>query len=259
MNKERKIVFFDIDGTLLDHDKKMPDSTKKAIKDLKDKGVYVAIATGRAPFHFEDIREELGIDTYVSCNGGYVVLEGKVIYKSILPTEDLRAIENLAMKSQHPIIYLNHQDFKVNIEGHPAVEKCMADLKLSEPLYDPNFMSQNEIYHAILCCQKEEEAIYMNRSEDFVFLRWHEQALDIIPKGLSKAKGIEAILKALSYERKDSYAFGDGHNDMEMLEFVGTGIAMGNALAELKLKANFVTEQVSKDGILLGLKKVALL
>uniref|UniRef100_UPI003081AFBA HAD hydrolase family protein n=1 Tax=Virgibacillus salexigens TaxID=61016 RepID=UPI003081AFBA len=57
-----KIVFFDIDGTILDHDKQIPLTTKKSIQKLKENGVYVAIATGRAPFMFEDIRKELQIE-----------------------------------------------------------------------------------------------------------------------------------------------------------------------------------------------------
>ncbi|MFP3360828.1 HAD hydrolase family protein, partial [Planococcus sp. SIMBA_143] len=67
-----KIVFFDIDGTLLNHDKKIPVSTREALKTLTENGVHVAIATGRAPFMFADLREDLGIDTFISFNGQYV-------------------------------------------------------------------------------------------------------------------------------------------------------------------------------------------
>jgi len=79
---ERKIIFFDIDGTLLDHDKKLPASTKKAVQLLKEQGHEVAIATGRAPFMFKDLREELDIQTYISFNGQYIVLNGEVLYKN---------------------------------------------------------------------------------------------------------------------------------------------------------------------------------
>ena len=64
-----KIVFFDIDGTLLDHDKKIPQSTRDAVKQLQEKGVHVAIATGRAPFMFEDIRKELDIHNFKTIAG----------------------------------------------------------------------------------------------------------------------------------------------------------------------------------------------
>lgn len=74
---DKKIIFFDIDGTLLDDDKKMPLTAEKAVFALKELGHEVAIATGRAPFMFKDIREQLEIDSYVSFNGQYVVLRGK--------------------------------------------------------------------------------------------------------------------------------------------------------------------------------------
>lgn len=73
---DKKIIFFDIDGTLLDDDKKMPLTAEKAVFALKELGHEVAIATGRAPFMFKDIREQLEIDSYVSFNGQYVVLRG---------------------------------------------------------------------------------------------------------------------------------------------------------------------------------------
>src|SRR5699024_5549167 len=69
----RRLFFFDIDGTLLDHDKKLPASTKKSVQKLKQQGHEVAIATGRAPFVFENICKELQINTYVGLNGQYVV------------------------------------------------------------------------------------------------------------------------------------------------------------------------------------------
>ena len=81
---EQSVIFFDIDGTLLDHDKKLPPSTKQAVFKLKELGHIVAIATGRAPFMYEDLREELGIDTFVSYNGQYVVLNGEVLHTNPL-------------------------------------------------------------------------------------------------------------------------------------------------------------------------------
>ena len=96
--KEQSIIFFDIDGTLLDTDKNLPESAKRAVARLKEDGHIVAIATGRAPFMYEELRKELGIDTFVSCNGQYVVLEGEVIYRNPLHREDLAALTEEAVK-----------------------------------------------------------------------------------------------------------------------------------------------------------------
>lgn len=76
------LIIFDIDGTLLDHDKELPESTKQAVKELKASGHVVAIATGRGPFMYENLRKELEIDTYISFNGQYVVHKNKEVYKN---------------------------------------------------------------------------------------------------------------------------------------------------------------------------------
>ena len=70
----KKMIMFDIDGTLLDHDKKMPASAKEAVRSLKEAGHEVAIATGRPPYFFKELREELEIDSFVCFNGQYVVI-----------------------------------------------------------------------------------------------------------------------------------------------------------------------------------------
>src|SRR5699024_11160356 len=102
MNK--KIVFFDIDGTLVDAQKVVPESTKKAIKILQYNGVIVALSTGRPPFLYEHIRKELNIDTYISFTGQHVVFEGKLIYSKPL---EVRIVANLykdAMKRNFPMM-----------------------------------------------------------------------------------------------------------------------------------------------------------
>lgn len=83
--------------------------------------------------------------------------------------------------------------------------------------------------------------------------------MDIIPNGGSKAKGIEKYIEKLGFNRDQVYAFGDGLNDLEMIEAVGTGIVMGNGHEDLKKLANHVTKDVSEDGIYHGLKWAGLL
>src|SRR5213595_3088611 len=100
--KMKKIVFFDIDGTLLDHDKNLPMSTRQAVMELKNNGVFVAIATGRAPFMFESLRKELEIDSYVSFNGQYVVFENEPIYENPLDSSELEMFLKDTRKNSHP-------------------------------------------------------------------------------------------------------------------------------------------------------------
>ena len=252
-------MFFDIDGTLLNHQKELPASTKKAVKELQEQGVYVAIATGRAPFMFEDLRKELEIDTFVSFNGQYVVFEGEVIYKNPLNAEKLHLLREASEKVSHPLVYLNHETMKANVENHPYINESMGSLKFVHPAYGPSFLDETEIYQALLFIEDTDQQSYVETYKDFDFIRWHQYSTDILPKGGSKAIGIQRMLERLPFKKENVFAFGDGLNDIEMIDFVGTGVAMGNAHPELLKVANHITKDVGEDGILHGLEQVGLL
>ncbi|MBM7586661.1 Cof subfamily protein (haloacid dehalogenase superfamily) [Bacillus pakistanensis] len=254
-----KIVFFDIDGTLLDDDKKLPQATKEAIQTLQANGTYVAIATGRAPFMYEELRKELGIDSYVSFNGQYVVFENKVIYKNPLNNVVLKELLNDSERRDHPVVFLNQNTMKSTVKHHPFIKESMESLKFPHPDYQPDFYSDKEIYQSLLFCRQEEEDYYRENYRDFSFIRWHEYSMDILPRGGSKAEGIKKMIAELGFKLEDVYAFGDGLNDIEMIEAVGTGVAMGNAVEEVKKHASLVTKHVDDNGIYFGLKKLKLI
>ncbi|KUP07643.1 hypothetical protein Q75_05300 [Bacillus coahuilensis p1.1.43] len=254
-----KIVFFDIDGTLLDHEKKLPTTTKQAIRQLKDNGIFVAIATGRAPFMFEWLIDELELDSYVSFNGQYVQFENKVIYENPLSQPELEKIIDDATNRNHPLVFLNEQTMKANTDHHPFIQQSMESLKFIHPERDDHFYQDKKIYQSLLFCEKGEENYYREAYKDFHFIRWHKYSMDILPKGGSKAEGIKQMIKKLNFDLKDVYAFGDGLNDIEMIQEVGTGVVMGNASDEVKQYADFVTHDVAEEGIPYGLKKLGLL
>lgn len=255
----KKTIFFDIDGTLYDEDKQVPASTKEAIAELKRRGHNVAIATGRAAYMFGDLREELGIDSFVSLNGQYVVFEGKVIYRNPLDTPSLQEITLFAEKNDHPVAYIDALDMKVNVAEHEYIQTSVGSLKLAFPTHDAAYYLQNEIYQAMIFCPPESQAMYAESYPELKFVRWHPVCMDVLPGNGSKAHGIAQMMKHLGVEKDDIYAFGDGLNDIEMLGFVGHGIAMGNAEDEVKAVAPYVTRHVGDNGILEGLKLVGLL
>ena len=255
----KKIVFFDIDGTLLDHDKNLPISTKRALKELENNGVFVAIATGRAPFMFESLRSELGIDSFVSFNGQYVVFENQVIYQNPLNTTELKRFLKETGKKDHPLVFMTETTMKATVGHHPYIEESLGTLKFPHPEADPTFYENRNIYQSLLFCEEVKEEYYRNEYPSFSFVRWHPYSVDVLPFGGSKAEGIKKMIERLDFELEDVYAFGDGLNDIEMLKSVGTGVAMGNGAPEAKRHANLITSDVDNNGIWNGLKELKLI
>ncbi|MHA6534676.1 Cof-type HAD-IIB family hydrolase [Paenibacillus sp. BAC0078] len=255
----KKTIFFDIDGTIYDEEKRVPATTKEAIAELKRRGHNVAIATGRAPYMFEDLREELDIHSYVSLNGQYVIFEGEVIYRNPLDRASLQKMTLFAEKQDHPVAYVDAVGMSVNVAEHEYIKTSIGSLKMAFPMYDAGYYLQNDIYQAMLFCPQESQIVYEERFPEFNFIRWNPLCMDVLPGNGSKAAGIEQMIKRLGARMEEIYAFGDGLNDLEMLSLVGHGIAMGNAEDEVKAVARYVTKHVSENGILEGLRMVGLL
>jgi Cof subfamily protein (haloacid dehalogenase superfamily) len=260
LTKDQSVIFFDIDGTLLDSHKKLPHSTKEAITELKKQGHVVAIATGRAPFMFESLRKELEIDTYVSYNGQYVVLNGEVLYTNPLKKTGIENLTEKALQHNRPVVYMDHLDMKANVPDHPYIKESIDTLKIDRfPSHDPEYYSERDLYQMLLFCPEGEENQYVSAFPEFDFIRWHPFSVDVLPKGGSKAKGIEKIVEKLGFPKERQYAFGDGLNDMQMLSSIHNSVAMGNAPEEVKSVAKYVTNSSDNNGIVRGLEMVGLL
>ena len=95
----------------------------------------------------------------------------------------------------------------------------------------------------------------MSLTKNCKYTQWYDYGYDVIPKNSGKQEGIKAILKYYGLKSEEVMAFGDGHNDIEMLSTVGCGIAMGNANDEVKKHADEITESVHNDGVAIGIKK----
>ncbi|MWJ32672.1 MULTISPECIES: Cof-type HAD-IIB family hydrolase [Saccharibacillus] len=257
---ERSIIFFDLDGTLLNDDKQINDSTREAITALKEQGHIVAIATGRAPFFFDHIREELNIDTYVSYNGSYVVLEGQVLFTNPLNEPSLQTLTDLALKNEHAIVYMDHEDMRANVPDSERVLESMGTLNVGMmPTHDPLYYKGRFIYQSLLFCAEGEEKAYEEQLEAFDFVRWHPFSVDVLPAGGSKFKGIGKITEKLGIPLERQYAFGDALNDLQMLRGIPNSVAMGSGLQEAKDAAKWVTTSNNEDGIAHGLKLAGLL
>lgn len=241
----KKIVFFDIDGTLVDLDKKLPDSTKQAVKELQDNGTHVAIATGRGPLMTEHILKELNIDCYACYNGSICIHDGEMVYSNPISVELCEKVTRFANTNGHSVVYMGSFDYFSSKEDS-SINECFNELYSPLPVVDPEFYKSNPVYQMLVFYTEKDDTKYSEEITDLELVRWHKYSVDLLPKGGSKAFGIRQMVERMGYKLNDVYAFGDGLNDLQMLTDVGTGICMGNGHPLVKEAADYVTDDVSK-------------
>lgn len=255
-----KIVFFDIDGTLLNKAGRIPDSAREAIRKLQASGIHVALATGRAPSHMASVAKELNIDSFVCLTGSYAVFRGSVIHDRPLSPSTVEQVMSLASENDDALVYLGREEVFGSHEAHPHVKETFANwLHQEVPERLPPGPPQFPVYQLLLYCPEDRVPLYEERFPELSLIRWHPLSLDIIPRGASKAAGVKALLAHLGIAPEEAVAFGDALNDREMLSYVGMGVAMGNAHEGLKPYARFITRHIDDDGILHGLRRIGLL
>lgn len=273
----KKLVFFDIDGTLTTKSNYIPETTIQAINQLKRKGISPVIATGRPPLLIDEISERLGIDSYIAMNGQYIVYEGKVIYSNPIAIDLVDQVVEFAKLRKDGIILCAERELIIN--SSLSLNSESISLKLLKKLAylipekiqlkvmnqmmkkgpEKSDYQDKEIFMMNLNVGQLGEKEYTRELESLHFTRANKDSMDIINEGVSKASAVEIVLNYLDIKIENSFAFGDGLNDLEMLKFVGTGVAMGNAFEELKNAADLVTESVSDDGVQKALKKLELI
>ncbi|WP_028274830.1 Cof-type HAD-IIB family hydrolase [Atopococcus tabaci] len=256
-----KLIFFDIDGTLLTDDNQILNSTKEAIATLRERGHEVAIATGRNALMARDIIEELEMDNYVVCNGAAAFYHGRQVYINPLDKEDFERLLLVADAQGHPIVYETAEQLKRrHKEVDSRLEEGMSAVGFQVPESDFSFHERHDLTQALVFYDEKDKGDYEEgQFPHFRFIRWHETGVDILPKDGSKAATIMKIATAKGYQPEDVVAFGDGLNDYEMISKVGLGIAMGNAVDAVKAEADYVTKTNNKHGIALALQELNLL
>ena len=254
-----KIVFFDVDGTLTNsEDGTISDSTKKALKALKNNGIKVVAATGR-PLSMCKELVELGIDTFITANGGYVKHKEKVIHKIPMDKKVMLEVIEFAIKENHALSYYT-EDFSMNGINDLKIFKALQEtLSLREYPNTNTLIYDEEVYLMCLFANDDDVLKYIKTFPHLTFKRWHPYVLNVLQHDVSKSIAILKVLDYFGIDRSESLAFGDGENDVDMLELVGLSIAMGNGNEKLKNIADFVTKKSNEDGIEFALKKYGLI
>ena len=244
-----KIIFFDFDGTLFDpKTQRVSEKTMHTLNALREKGIKLCLATGRSPFALPDMGG-WEFDAYLTYNGALCYNKSQTIFSNPVSGEDVQKVMANAAALGRPVslalkdrLIANGKD--KDLEDYYAV----AGLQLTVA-EDFAQACQGDVYQVMLGCRECEKAAAVRGIAGVKIVTSWERAIDVIPKNGGKGCGIEKILEHYGFTKNQALAFGDSHNDLEMLQTVGTGIAMGNAAPELKEVADAVCSAVSEDGI----------
>ncbi|WP_434309481.1 Cof-type HAD-IIB family hydrolase [Hominifimenecus sp. rT4P-3] len=253
-----KAIFFDIDGTLWDRERRIPESTKAALGKLKKNGHLCFICSGRTrAFIPEKELMPLGFDGILAGCGTYGEYRGEVLYYHQIPVEEAaRVCEILRRFSAAFVlegrygIYLDPDTFPKGDTFPLRMKHAMGDLLLPVRGNEKNLQISKFCVDHIEECREE---LVRELTPEYRIIYRQRGLLEIVPKGFGKASGIEELCRILHIRREDTYAFGDSTNDLDMLEYAAHSVAMGDGMEEAKQAAEYVTSALWDDGVWNGL------
>ena len=259
---QRKIAFFDIDGTLTSElDGSIPESTIEAIRKARENGHLMFINTGRCFQNVEKRFRDIGFDGYVCGCGTNIYCGGNDVFYYAQTHETMMKILNTARETNVDILFESRKEVCFDMSRplhHPkAIRQYNSFLNrgyhMPEDLENPNFFADK----FVIWYETPEQLENFRKVSDksFECIDRGGTFREFVPHGYSKATGIQYVLNHYHLSIEDTYAFGDSNNDLAMLQYVKNSIAMGNSSpTSLFEQVSYVTAKASEGGIAQGLK-----
>lgn len=258
LDDEIKIIFFDIDHTLFDHQAgHFVTSSFKAMEKLQQKGTKIFLCTAR-PFRsmmWLGPFARLNFDGYIAVNGGLIAIKDKIIYKDILEPQTINKLIAYAEERKLALEIMTTKNAFFATQESDISKQFMASWKETKPTFK---LYENDEVTSALLFSRDDETNFLNTLNCYHH-RFCDVGIDIYPHNLKKGEGIDIVLKTLNIAKANAMAFGDDISDISMFEHVKYGIAMGNAKEDCKKKAYFVTKSISRNGVTYALKHFKLI
>lgn len=271
---DSRILFFDIDGTLLNSQAKVPDSTVNALKELKQQGHLRFICTGRTKCMVPSVIHDLEFDGYVLGGGTEVQYEGKQLYYKELSTDLISRTIPVLIKYGFTYLF-EGTDFVYYEKASENEERAFFSSFVKSFGKSAVVITDYEKIHASKVTlvppegfTKEASAAFTEELEKDFNVIMHAPAkngiltdglVELVPQGINKATGIENAITSLNIKREKTVGIGDSNNDLEMLAYVETAVCMGNGTDRAKVLADLVTTAIDEDGIWNSMKQLHLI
>lgn len=266
-----KLIAIDMDGTLLDPNHTITPAVKQAIHDAQQKGVYVVLTTGRSYIGVQKHLHELNLHNEhnfcITSNGALVqkAMTGECISQETLSFADYLELEALARDLGvhfHAIdfdcLYTANQNVskytlhEVALTGIPMKRRAVSEMNTTSRFPKLMMVDEPEILDNAIA------RIPADVHKRFTFLKSEAHFLEILNEKANKGAGVKILAEHLGIAQENVMALGDQANDSEMIHYAGIGVAMGNAIPELKKIAQYTTHSNAEDGVAHAIKKYIL-
>ena len=236
-----RLIATDMDGTLLDDEGKVPEETYELVHELHEKGVVFVASSGRRydtlRWMFAPVADEVD---YVCSIGCQVYADGNLLDREVFSTMDLRRLSEtcLTFDCLHLVLYDTERTYLLDDQSH-YVRELDKDLPNTVRAYDPPSPDVS-IIKAAVCYDRPTDVMDMvyvlerELGENLAFMPSGSTWIDVTPRGVSKATGLEQVMRYYGIRPDEALAFGDSMNDYSMLRFVGHPYVMGNARYAIK-------------------------
>ena len=262
------IVFLDIDGTLLNSQHQAMPCTQKRLKQLQDGGVPVILCSARPPKGVNLVAGQVGLQGPVACyNGGLVFDENDTILRDV--GIDIQTAMDFSqfVAERFPDIVVSSYLYDVWMAEDPQQPQILQEAKITG--FSPFKGSLSQVasaashVHKLLCMGNAMRirALQKEVSERFpqlTALRSNAAYLEILPPESTKGSAVQVLLDHYGLSAEQAVAFGDNDVDMDMLQYCGLGVAMGNAPKQVKEAADFVTASNDEEGVFIALNSIRL-
>ncbi|MEG0329912.1 MAG: HAD family hydrolase [Longicatena sp.] len=251
-----KLAAFDIDGTLISREKHVVlESTIIALKKLQANGIRIALASGRPTFALEpSLVEAIKFDYFICSNGTYIIDQsGNDIFKDELSEETVESLSKDIKERDEALFFEFKHNFYI-YHGYQRmlsmIEKCYGRVELLKDDRSSTSRHKQELPVSGVAFIKDENVAYFrNKYKAYRFENFMGKYYDIYSYASTKATGIQHLCEKVGIAMSDVVCFGDALNDIAMIQECGCGVAMGDALKEVKEVADYITTKSDEDGI----------
>ena len=246
-----KAVFLDVDGTVFSHrTNSIPPSAVKAVSEIQKRGIMVFAATGRHPWEIGNMNMKMfEPDGWLYMNGACCKDSEGIYYAVPCEQNDLETVVSAMEELHFPCQLLTEDMIWINMVNEFVVDEQAAVHTPVPPERDPREVIKEPVYMMIPLVHEDIWETVFSKTEHLKYTRWTDLSADVFHESADKAEGIRKTLQRYHLGRHEVIAVGDGPNDLCMKEACGSFAAMGNALDEVKEKADYVTDDIDCDGL----------